>query len=152
MKCCWSFAKPTCKDEGLGRQPTMLRPLSAARLALAALLCAAGAAAANDLVVGNIASTTNPTARENSANLVLGYTVYFQQINQEGGVRGRPVRMLNKDDGVNPDRMVALTQELIADKEVIALAGFLNTAGLVELMKRNTLVDGKIAMVAPIGP
>ena len=48
--------------------------------------------------------------------------------------------------------MVGLTQELIADKDVIALACFLNTAGLVELMKRSVLVEGKIAMIAPIGP
>ena len=123
------------------------------RFVLAAALAAAcHAAVAADLVIGNIASTTNPTARENSTNLTLGYTVYFQQINAEGGVRGRQVKLVNKDDGVVADKMVGLTQELIADKDVIALAGFLNTAGLVELMKRNLLVEGKIAMIAPIGP
>jgi branched-chain amino acid transport system substrate-binding protein len=126
-------------------------------LATRFMLAAAAAAAcqsiaAADLVIGNVASTTNPTARENSANLVLGYSIYFQQLNQDGGIRGRPVRMVNKDDGVVADRMVALTQELIADKDVIALAGFLNTAGLVELMKRNVLGEGRIAMIAPIGP
>ena len=118
----------------------------------AALAAACQAVFAADLLIGNIASTTNPTARENSTNLLLGYHIYFQQLNQEGGIRGRPLRMVNKDDGVNAERMLALTQELIADKDVVALAGFLNTAGLVELMKRNVLVDGRIAMVAAIGP
>jgi branched-chain amino acid transport system substrate-binding protein len=127
--------------------------LAASRLALAAVFSAAcGAAPAADLVIGNVASTTNPTARENSTNLVLGYTIYFQHLNDEGGIRGRAVKLVNKDDGVNADKMLALTQELIADKEVIALAGFLNTAGLVEMMKRNVLVEGRIAMIAPIGP
>jgi len=124
-----------------------------ARLVIAAAIAAAcHAAAAADLVVGNVASTTNPTARENSTNLILGYNTYFQHVNQEGGIRGRPLKLVNKDDGVNADKMVALTQELIADKEVIALAGFLNTAGLVELMKRNVVAEGRIAMIAPIGP
>src|SRR5688500_6972161 len=129
------------------------RRMPATRLILAAALAAAiHPLAAADLVIGNVASTTNPTARENSANLVLGYSIYFQQVNLDGGIRGRQVRLVNKDDGVIADRMVALTQELIADKEVIALAGFLNTAGLVELMKRNLLAEGRIAMIAPIGP
>jgi ABC-type branched-subunit amino acid transport system substrate-binding protein len=118
----------------------------------AALVAACHAAAAADLLIGNIASVTNPTARENSGNLILGYTIYFEEVNSQGGVRGRPVKLVNKDDGVVADRMVALTQELIADPNIIALAGFLNTAGLVEVMKRNLPAEGKIAMVAPIGP
>jgi branched-chain amino acid transport system substrate-binding protein len=73
-------------------------------------------------------------------------------VNRRGGVHGRKVRLVNKDDGVVADRMVAATQELIADPQVIALAGFLNTAGLVELSKRKLLAERGIAMIAPIGP
>jgi ABC-type branched-subunit amino acid transport system substrate-binding protein len=60
--------------------------------------------------------------------------------------------LLNKDDGVVADRMVAATEGLIADPQVLALAGYLNTAGLVELTKRKVLAEKGIAMVAPIGP
>lgn len=123
-----------------------------ARFAAAAALATACHAVAADLVIGNVASTTNPTSRENSANLLLGYSTYFEHLNQEGGIRGRAIKIVNKDDGVNAEKMLGLTQELIADPGVIALAGFLNTAGLVELMKRNVLVEGRIAMIAPIGP
>jgi len=123
------------------------------RIALAALLCiACRAFAAGDLLIGNVATTTNPQAAQNSANIMLGYQIWFAEVNSQGGIRGRQVKLVNKDDGLVPDKMVALTQELIADPNVIALAGYLNTPGLVELMKRNVLVDGKIAMVAPIGP
>jgi ABC-type branched-subunit amino acid transport system substrate-binding protein len=122
-------------------------------LACGVLLCAAApAGAANDLVIGNVASMTNPTAKENSANLTLGYTVYFDEVNRRGGIHGRKVRLVNKDDGVVADRMVAATQELIDDPQVIALAGYLNTAGLVELIKRKLLVEKGVAMIAPIGP
>jgi ABC-type branched-subunit amino acid transport system substrate-binding protein len=108
--------------------------------------------AAGDLVIGNIASMTNPTSKENSSNLTLGYNVYFEEVNRRGGIHGRRIRLLNKDDGVVAERMVAETQALIADPQVIALAGFLNTAGLVEIMKRKMLADAGIAMIAPIGP
>jgi ABC-type branched-subunit amino acid transport system substrate-binding protein len=46
---------------------------------------------------------------------------------------------------------MTLTEDLIADKNVLALVGFLNTPGLVELMKQGLLVKKKIAMIAPIG-
>lgn len=125
------------------------------RIAGFALVLAAAslpARAAGDIVIGNVASTTNPTARENSTNLVLGYTIYFEQVNRAGGVHGRKLKLLNKDDGVVVDKMVAATAELIDDPNVVALAGFLNTAGLVELIKRNMLPEKGIAMIAPIGP
>jgi ABC-type branched-subunit amino acid transport system substrate-binding protein len=121
------------------------------------VLCAAAvllssAQAAGDLVIGNVASTTNPTSKENSSNLILGYSLYFDEVNRRGGVHGRKVRLVNRDDGVVAERMVAAAQELIRDPQVIALAGFLNTAGLVEISKRKLLADNGIAMIAPIGP
>jgi branched-chain amino acid transport system substrate-binding protein len=121
-------------------------------LATATMLSCPAAYAAGDIVIGNVASTTNPTSKENSSNLVLGYSIYFQHVNRRGGVHGRKLRLVNKDDGVVADKMVAATQELIADPQVVALAGFLNTAGLVELMKRKLLAEKGIAMIAPIGP
>lgn len=106
---------------------------------------------ATDILLGNIASTTNPTSQANSANLILGYSIYFEHINQQGGLYGRKLRLVNKDDGVVADKMVALTDELIADRSVLALVGFLNTAGLNELVKKDVLGQKKIAMIAPIG-
>jgi branched-chain amino acid transport system substrate-binding protein len=127
---------------------------SRALLACSALvaLAASLAHAAGDLVIGNVASMTNPTSKENSSNLTLGYTLYFDDLNRHGGVHGRKVRLVNKDDGVVAERMVAATEELIADPQVIALAGYLNTAGLVEITKRKLLAEKGIAMIAPIGP
>jgi ABC-type branched-subunit amino acid transport system substrate-binding protein len=47
--------------------------------------------------------------------------------------------------------MVELAEELVADPNVIALVGFLNTAGLAELVKRDLPAQRRIAMIAPIG-
>jgi len=119
--------------------------------AIVSIFACQTALAASDILLGNIASTTNVTARDNCTNLVLGYTVYLEHVNRRGGVRGRKIKLVNKDDGVNPAKMIELTESLIADKDVIALVGFLNTPGIVEIGKRNLLVDNKIAMIAPIG-
>jgi ABC-type branched-subunit amino acid transport system substrate-binding protein len=46
--------------------------------------------------------------------------------------------------------MVAMTRELIADKDVLALAGFINSGGLAELAKLNIPGEAGIAMIAPL--
>src|SRR5687767_5563924 len=132
----------------------MLKPKTTLVALLTALsMLAAGAVrAAGEILIGNVASTTNPTSRENSSNLLLGYSVYFEHVNRLGGIHGRKIALVNRDDGVVAERMVALTEELIADPQIVALAGFLNTAGLVELTNRKLLAEKGIAMIAPIGP
>jgi branched-chain amino acid transport system substrate-binding protein len=119
--------------------------------ALLSLLVWQPGLAAEDIVIGNIASLTNPTSKQNSTNLTLGYQVYFEHINRQGGIHGRKIQLLNKDDGVTAEKMVSLTDELIADPRIVALAGFLNTAGLSELVKNNVPGQKKIALIAPVG-
>ncbi len=126
------------------------RPMLAS-FAIVSIFACQTALAAGEILLGNIATTTNATARNNCINLVLGYTVFLEHVNRQGGVHGRKIKIVNKDDELDPEKMVALTESLIADKDVIALAGFLNTPGLIELAKKNLLGEKKIAMIAPIG-
>ncbi len=128
----------------------LCRPMLAFFAIVSIFVCQT-ALAAGEILLGNIATTTNVTARNNCINLVLGYTVFLEHVNRQGGVHGRKIKIVNKDDELDPEKMVALTESLIADKDVIALAGFLNTPGLVELVKKNLLGEKKIAMIAPIG-
>jgi len=125
------------------------RPMLAS-FAIVSIFACQTALAAGEILLGNIATTTNATARNNCINLVLGYTVFLEHVNRQGGVHGRKIKIVNKDDELDPEKMVALTESLIADKDVIALAGFLNTPGLIELAKKNLLGEKKIAMIAPI--
>jgi ABC-type branched-subunit amino acid transport system substrate-binding protein len=118
--------------------------------AVSILVCQA-ALPASEFLLGNVASTTNVTARDNCANLVLGYSIYLEDVNRAGGVRGRKIRIVNKDDNLDPGKMMELTEELIADKDVLALVGYLNTPGLTQLMKQEVLAQKKIAMIAPVG-
>jgi branched-chain amino acid transport system substrate-binding protein len=132
----------------------LLRPLVhalCAALAAAASLCVHAQSGAGDLVIGNVASITNTGAGPNSRNLLLGYQIYFEHVNRNGGVRGRKVRLVNRDDDVKPDAMVEHAKQLIADKEIVALAGFLNTLGLNEIIRQEMLVKSKIAMIAHVG-
>ena len=102
-----------------------------------------------EIVLGHISSTTNPASAANARDLSLGYRVYLDYVNANGGVHGRKVKLLHKDDTLNAAKMVELTNELVADPAVIALVGFLNTGGLTEIAKQDLLAKNGIAMIAP---
>jgi ABC-type branched-subunit amino acid transport system substrate-binding protein len=127
------------------------RGLLLALIVIFSTLASRLALAAPEILLGNVASTTNVTARDNCANIVLGYSVYLDYINSQGGVRGQKIRLINKDDNLNPEKMMELSREFTSDKNVLALVGYLNTPGLVEMTKTDFLVQNRIAMIAPIG-
>ena len=107
------------------------------------------AQAQEEIVLGHISSLTNPASSDNAHDLSLGYRVYFEHVNANGGVHGRKLRLLHLDDNLNAARMVQLTNKLIADPSVIALVGFLGTAGLTEIANQNLLGKNGIALIAP---
>ena len=118
--------------------------------ALSALACHGGYAA-DDILLGTTAAVSSSTAGRNATNIVLGYSTYLEHVNRQGGVHGRKIKVINKDDNVDVQKMLALTDELIADKRVLALVGYLNTPGLAALVKDDILAKKKIAMIAPVG-
>jgi ABC-type branched-subunit amino acid transport system substrate-binding protein len=119
---------------------------------LAALPGAWQAASANaqDLVIGQVASQTSPVTAANAKGMAAGMKVYFDQTNAQGGINGRKVRLVTKDDQLKPGVMVQMTKEFVADKEVLALAGYVNTGGLTELAKANLPGEAGIALISPL--
>src|SRR5205814_7960567 len=108
-------------------RPTEYRAL----LALSALSIAVAAprAHAQDLLIGQVSSQTSPTLAANAKPLYAGINVYFSHVNAHGGIGGRNVKLINKEDGLIPAKMIELTQQFIADRNVVALAGYQNTGG-----------------------
>ncbi len=121
-----------------------------ARLALAlAAALATPPIAAQDLLIGQVSSHTSPTLAANAKPLYAGINAYFDYVNAKGGIGGRKLKLINKDDGLNPAKMIELTHEFIADKNIIALAGYQNTGGINEVSKQNLPGKAGIAMIAP---
>jgi ABC-type branched-subunit amino acid transport system substrate-binding protein len=102
-----------------------------------------------DILIGQVSSQTSPTLAANSKALYAGINVYFDHVNARGGVGGRKVRLVNKDDQLVPAKMVELTKEFIADKNILALAGYQNTGGINEVSKQDIPGKAGIAMIAP---
>ena len=120
------------------------------RAALAAGLgLAAQAGFAQDILIGQVSSQTSPVTAMNAKGLFAGFNVYLEHVNSKGGVNGRKVRLVNKDDNLEAPKMIALTKEFASDKNVVVLAAYQNTGGMVALAKENTVAQLGFAMIAP---
>jgi len=56
-----------------------------------------------------------------------GIVAAFNEVNAKGGVHGRKLQLVSRDDGYDPDRSVAQTLRLIQDDKVFALIGAVGT-------------------------
>lgn len=56
-----------------------------------------------------------------------GLQVAFAEVNDKGGVHGRPVRLLSRDDGYEPDKAVYNSEIFIDEDQVFALIGQVGT-------------------------
>ena len=112
----------------------MLRP---ALLAVATAGLAAAAAAGQDtgeggsgvypdsILFGQSAALSGPAA-ELGRNMHLGIRAAFEEANRSGGIRGRRLKLLVRDDGYEPEAAVANTRELIA-RGIFGLIGAVGT-------------------------
>src|SRR5262245_29834719 len=113
------------------------------------ILAATQLASAQDILIGQVSSQTSPVTAMNAKGLFAGFNVYLEHVNAKGGVNGRKVRLVNKDDNLEAPKMIALTKEFAGDKNVVALAAYQNTGGMVALAKEGTVAQLGFAMIAP---
>jgi ABC-type branched-subunit amino acid transport system substrate-binding protein len=81
--------------------------------------------------------------------MVLGGKVYFDSVNDKGGINGAKIKTIVMDDGYKVDETLRITKELVAKPEVVALFGFAGTANVGKLLDEKVLANAGIALVAP---
>jgi len=123
------------------------------RLLSLVFLCSAAHAATppdapGDLVIGHVAPLSGVLAKTGQ-QMVLGGKIYFDHINAKGGINGRKLRVIVKDDGYKVEETVRLTREAIEVDKAIVLFGYAGTGNISELLKRNVLSAANIPLVAP---
>jgi ABC-type branched-subunit amino acid transport system substrate-binding protein len=118
-------------------------------LASLILACTAAAAAqAADLTVVQVAPLSGVLA-STGQQMVLGGKIYFDWVNDNGGIHGAKIRHVVQDDGYKVDETVRLTREALQKPEVIALFGFAGTANVAKLLSDGVLETGGAPLVAP---
>jgi len=109
---------------------TIVRGLAAASLVLASgLAFAAGqygpGVSDTEIKIGN----TMPYSGPASAYGAIGKaeTAYFAMINDQGGINGRKINFISRDDGYSPPKTVELVRQLVEEEHVLLLFNTLGT-------------------------
>ncbi len=85
------------------------------------------------ILFGQTAAIGGP-ARKLGIGMRDGILAAFKEVNSKGGIHGRKLRLITKDDGYDPDKAVENTYSLINDEKVFSLMGGVGspTANVVE--------------------
>ncbi len=96
--------------------------------ALLPSLAAAGevGVGADAILFGQAAALEGPSSALGQG-MRQGILAAFAEINAKGGVRGRKLKLVSRDDGYDPDRSVVATKKLIDEDKVFALIGAVGT-------------------------
>ena len=74
-----------------------------------------------------------------------GVRLATEEINKAGGVLGRPIQLVERDDEAKNERGVQIAQEFINKEKVVAVVGYINTG--VALASQRFFQDAKIPVM-----
>ena len=80
----------------------------------------------NEIRMGQFAAQTGPAA-ELGKRMQLGILAHFSAVNAAGGVNGRTLKLISRDDGYEPEKAAAAVKALIEEDKVFALIGSVGT-------------------------
>ncbi|WP_034292128.1 ABC transporter substrate-binding protein [Herbaspirillum sp. RV1423] len=75
------------------------------------------------ILLGQSAGMSGPAAYL-SRQVLIGAKAYFDKVNQQGGVHGRRIELITRDDQYSPSLAAYNTRQLIENDKVFALFGF----------------------------
>jgi ABC-type branched-subunit amino acid transport system substrate-binding protein len=78
------------------------------------------------VTVGGHFPLTGPAAPGYS-EIPQAIDAYFQHVNANGGINGRRLKFISRDDGYNPTNTVKVTKQLVLQDKVFAIVGGLGT-------------------------
>jgi ABC-type branched-subunit amino acid transport system substrate-binding protein len=79
-----------------------------------------------EILLGQSCALTGPAAALGTG-MKSGMLACFGKINSTGGINGRKIRLISKDDGYEPQRAITNTRELISQDKVFVLIGEVGT-------------------------
>lgn len=107
---------------------TMAGPFSRAQAAMTSQTVVG-----DEIVLGQTTTLTGILAQQGQANSMAS-RAYFEQINAQGGIHGRKIRLVTLDDGYNAEKAVANVKQLLEKEEPVALFGIIGTPATTAIM------------------
>ena len=93
------------------------------------------------IVIGTWSPLTGPAALWGAVG--RGAELYFDMINEEGGIHGRQIEFILKDDAYQPSRTVAAVREMVERDGVFAITAGVGTASnraVLDYLSENEVV------------
>lgn len=103
------------------------------------------------VTIGTHTPLTGPAAAGYSS-ISAAASAYFDYVNANGGVHGRTIEYLVKDDGYNPATTQTVVRELVQEDDVFAVVNGLGTpthAAVVDYLNQNEVPDLFVASGSP---
>lgn len=116
-------------------------------IALAGMAACAAATAAEPIRIGVSGPFTGGSSPM-GISMRDGIRVAVDEINAAGGLLGRPVRLVERDDEARNERGVQVAQELVGREKVVAAIGIVNTG--VALASQRIYQEARIPMVTAV--
>mgnify|MGYP000527747483 CR=1 FL=1 len=95
-------------------------------LLIAILTISASQVLATNIKVGMSTALSGP-AKALGTNVKLGVESYFKRVNDNGGIQGKPIKLVALDDGYEPNKAAPNMRKLIDDEGVVAVIGNVGT-------------------------
>lgn len=108
------------------------------------------AQALKPIVVGQVGSLTHPQVAGPTTQYRAGIALAMEFVNARGGVHGRPLKLVFREDDFDPVKSLDLVKRLVAEDDIVALVGNVGTPSLLHLAQQGTLESLKLASFAPI--
>lgn len=109
-----------------------IKSVAAAALIAGSSIAMVGSAGAEegvsaDTIVFGQAAALNGPAAALGTGMKAGIEAAFAEANKKGGVHGRKLKLISRDDGYEPDKSIAATKQLIEQDKVFAIIGPVGT-------------------------
>ena len=111
----------------------------------AAILGLSGTALAADPIKIGVSGPYTGGSSSMGVSMRDGVKLAVEEINKAGGVLGRPLQIVERDDEAKNERGVQIAQELINKEKVTATVGFINTG--VALASQRFYQEAKIPVI-----
>ena len=112
-----------------------------------ALLCRLVVAAPQPIRIGVPGAFTGGSAPM-GLSMRNGIRLAAAEINKAGGVLGRPIELVERDDGGIPARGIKVAQQLLTQDRVVAVVGFVNTG--VALAASKNYQDARVPVMLAV--
>ncbi len=101
----------------------------------------------NTILLGQSLPLSGPSAQIGK-KYQAGALAWFNEVNRQGGINGKKIRLISLDDQYEPELTIKNTKTLLAEPNLLALFGYVGTPTTKEILP--FIEERKVPLIAPL--